>query len=232
MVKENPYITKMPETYTVSYFDAETGQSFSAEEWKKLNPVVNPSEVRIINQGEVYQSWKINADDPTYGPGLWDDLLCPALKFTGKVVVASSAATAIVASMGTAAPFVAPAVGVALFAGGSAMKDSLEDAPDGILGDTLRGGCELVKDTGLGTFAGGLSSAIGQISSNSLRIARETGDIGEAMVGILGRESLDVIEIGGKLLTIREGQHVFWRHHRHRDNGVYYDPNCLVCKDN
>lgn len=62
------YFPKLPETATVAYYDAETYQNLTAEEWNKLNPMVNPSEVRIINQGETYVSWKAGVDYPAYGP--------------------------------------------------------------------------------------------------------------------------------------------------------------------
>jgi hypothetical protein len=70
MVKESFYYinTKLPDTVTVSYFDVETGQNLTAEEWKRLHPEVSSSEIRIINQGEVYRSWKTDADYPAYGP--------------------------------------------------------------------------------------------------------------------------------------------------------------------
>lgn len=72
MPKINPYyiknIDKLPETATVSYYNAETDENLTAEEWRRLHPEVNPSEVRIINQGEVYQSWKADVDYPAYGP--------------------------------------------------------------------------------------------------------------------------------------------------------------------
>jgi hypothetical protein len=70
MVNEKLIIPKnnLPETATVSYYNAETGQNLTVEEWKQLNPEVSPSEIRIINQGEVYHSWKADVDYPAYGP--------------------------------------------------------------------------------------------------------------------------------------------------------------------
>lgn len=68
MPKQNPFIVKLPETFTVSYYDAETDQNLTAEEWKQLHSETNPSEVRITNQGEVYASWKADVDYSAYGP--------------------------------------------------------------------------------------------------------------------------------------------------------------------
>ena len=61
-------VYELPKTYTVAYYNPETDENLTAEEWKQLNPTVNPSEVRIINQGEPYISWKANVDYPAYGP--------------------------------------------------------------------------------------------------------------------------------------------------------------------
>lgn len=84
MPNNNPYyVPKLPDTATVSYFDVETGQNLTAEEWKQLHPEVNPSEVRIINKGEVYHSWKAGVDFPAYGP-------MPAIDEATALIVAQS----------------------------------------------------------------------------------------------------------------------------------------------
>ena len=51
MPKTNPYFPKLPETATISYYNPETDQNLTAEEWNKLNSTANPTEIRIINQG-------------------------------------------------------------------------------------------------------------------------------------------------------------------------------------
>jgi len=64
----NNHPVDLPKTYTVSYYNAETDQNLTAEEWKQLNLTTNPSEIRIINQGKVYRSCKADFDYPIYGP--------------------------------------------------------------------------------------------------------------------------------------------------------------------
>ena len=67
MVKENHFITKLPETYTVSYYNPEVGENVELSQ-EQLRTITNPSEIRVINKGEVYRSWKDAVDNALYGP--------------------------------------------------------------------------------------------------------------------------------------------------------------------
>ena len=132
----NNYPVDIPKTFTVSYYNPETDQNLTAEEWKQLNPEVNPSEVKIINKGEVYRSWKVNSDNPAYGPGFWDDFLKPTL--TGVLTVAA----VFPPTAAIAAPI---AAGVALTGGA-------------IMGIGHAAEDEKLKDFGKGLFAVGFDS--------------------------------------------------------------------------
>lgn len=70
-IKYNPI--NIPNTATVSFYDAETGQNLTLSEWQALNN--NTNEVRVVNQGEVYRSWKANSNYPSYGPypDIWNE---------------------------------------------------------------------------------------------------------------------------------------------------------------
>ena len=57
----------LPKTYTVSYFDYEKGQNIELT-LEQLEAIINPSEFKIVNKNESYQSWKVNTDNPGYGP--------------------------------------------------------------------------------------------------------------------------------------------------------------------
>jgi len=66
MVKNN-HPVDIPKTYTVSYYNPETGQNLTTEEWNLIKNT-SPTEIKIVNQGEVYRSWKTGVDYPAYGP--------------------------------------------------------------------------------------------------------------------------------------------------------------------
>jgi hypothetical protein len=67
-IMTNKNIDKLPETYTVSYYNPEIDESITLNQ-EQLKAINNPSEFKVINQGETYQSWKALADNPAYGPG-------------------------------------------------------------------------------------------------------------------------------------------------------------------
>lgn len=64
MTQKNPYLinTKLPETSTVSYYDVDTDQNLTFEEWNKLNQN-SSSEIRVIKSGSNFRSEKEG-----YGP--------------------------------------------------------------------------------------------------------------------------------------------------------------------
>jgi len=62
------YIPKLPEINTIAYFDVETDQNLTQEEWNKLHPA-NPDEITIINKsGSNFRS-----DKEGYGPAPLSD---------------------------------------------------------------------------------------------------------------------------------------------------------------
>jgi len=73
---QNGYVpTPNKPTFTVSYYNPETDQNLTQEEWQTLNPVSD--QVRIVSQNEVYRSWKADLGRPVYGPANEDYLACP-----------------------------------------------------------------------------------------------------------------------------------------------------------
>lgn len=57
----------LPKTYTVAYYNPDTDENITLNQ-EQLKAITNPSEFKVINHGESYQSWKALADNPTYGP--------------------------------------------------------------------------------------------------------------------------------------------------------------------
>lgn len=77
MVQKNPYLVnnELPETNSIAYYDVESDQNLTAEEWNKLN-FLSKEEIAISPDGRrVYISEKAyHKGIAMYGPGFWDDL--------------------------------------------------------------------------------------------------------------------------------------------------------------
>ncbi|KAG9300861.1 hypothetical protein G9A89_000003 [Geosiphon pyriformis] len=122
--------------------------------------------------------------------GFWDDFgefALAGIKIGGKICISGAMAGAIVATAGTAAPIVAPLVGCGIIGIGNGVKELGKESDSEVikyLGET-------VIDTGLGTICGGVltapQSTLSQISDHSFKVAKKTGDIGEALVGITAK---------------------------------------------
>lgn len=75
----NQWKLNIPSTATVSYYNPETDQNLTQEEWRALNST-SSEQIRIVNQGETYRSWKTNIDEFVYGPMFNfnnNDFYCP-----------------------------------------------------------------------------------------------------------------------------------------------------------
>lgn len=64
------YIPKLPETSTIAYFDVETGQNFTQEEWNQLNQNNSDEIITVDKSGSNFISEK--ALNGVYGPGFWE----------------------------------------------------------------------------------------------------------------------------------------------------------------
>ena len=66
MTIKNPYLinTKLPETSTVSYYDVETDQNLTFEEWNQLNSTNNSDKTTVINKSGV----NFRSEKDGYGP--------------------------------------------------------------------------------------------------------------------------------------------------------------------
>ena len=154
----NNNIYDLPKTATISYFDVETGQNLTAEEWQQKQP--NSSEITVIDKsGGNFTSEK--ALNGVYGPGWWDNW--------GKTIVKKAASTVLVASYFTpVAPFTITAtVGTAVL-GGIALTG---DKGDQEIGGHL---LEVAADAGLGAagvhlIPGGGSTAVKAVAASCCR---------------------------------------------------------------
>lgn len=94
MTQRNVYImdVKLPETATVSYYDVETGQNLTQEEWGKLS-FLNFDEDITFSQdnSRVYISEKaFNKGVAVYGPNWWDDWGKDVTKKVGSIALATT----------------------------------------------------------------------------------------------------------------------------------------------
>lgn len=244
MPKQNPYFIPK-ENYKkveeVRFWDYETKTS-------KLSPAARS---KIIKKyGGDYQSSRMTAEDialmQMYGPGFWDfaekfmDGAAEVVKFGGKVVVAGSTAALVVSTAGAAAPVVAPLVGAGLYAGGSAVKKGLKNAPDGLMKDALNYSCDVTKDTGISSITGGLfgvasNSLASQTSSSVFNTGiRTAGTNGSAVLlktWMYTKAAQIGYDLGSKGKIAAEG---FFRyfHGQHKDRGIGYDSECPICNGN
>ncbi len=160
MTQKNPYLIndKLPETATVSYYDVETDQNLTQEEWNKLNFLnqediaISPDSCRIYISEKAY-----NKGIAMYGPGFWDDFGLPVTKFVTKAVISGAAAGSIIASGGATAPLLlytgAVTYGTGKFVSSVSKESGWKTAE--WIGD-------VVSDTGSGVFTGALVGPAGQ----------------------------------------------------------------------
>lgn len=116
MTQKNPYLintNKLPETSTVSYYDVESDQNLTFEEWQQKQ--LNSNEIiEVDKNGNGYISEKaFNEGIAMYGPGWWDDWGKSVTKQVGSIALATTYFTPAVVVTG-------PLTAGAILGGGSA----------------------------------------------------------------------------------------------------------------
>jgi len=160
------------------------------------------------------------------------DGVVTGLKIGGKILASGAAAGLIVASAGTAAPIVAPLAGAAITCVGKGIKEAAKDSDN----EFLQFVGETVVDTGLGAITGGVLTAsnglFSQVANQSLRTAKRTGEVGEALVGITAKTGQYASEIATHEVSsyCYEG-YLHTKHRGHQARGIEHDPDCLICND-
>ncbi|CAG8456085.1 26249_t:CDS:1 [Gigaspora margarita] len=136
--------------------------------------------------------------------GFWDDALHVGV-FVGKVIATGAAATAVVASAGTAAPL----VGIGMWAGGKVVEEVGKETDC----QFLRAVGSFTKDTGFGSV-----TAIAFADPNFIEKLAEFGIRGANKV----KKTHEWLERGIAINEVRE-------HFEHKDGGASYKRNCSVC---
>lgn len=238
---QNKNIYDLPKISTVSYYDVESDQNLTAEEWNKLNSL-NCSEEIIISKNRIYISEKAyNQGIAMYGPGFWDDVW-EVTKFTGKFVATGAIGAAIVAT----GPFAIP-LGAAVAAEGYCIKKASEGAAEeGVIDEDgwVRGVTEFAGDTVMGGGIGGITGGLVGTGSKSwaskganaafregVRTAGTNGSKVLLNAWIYTKAAQVGYDLGSKGKSSMEGFcHYF--HSRHKGNGVSYDSECPICNGN
>lgn len=216
MTNNNNNLAELPKTYTVAYYNPETDENLTQEEWNKLNSL-NCSEEIIIRKNRIYISEKAyNKGIAMYGPGFWDEPLGQVIKFGGKVAVSTFAAGSIIATGGATAPLLL-GTGASTWGLGKMTKMIAEAEEIEWLKDVA----DVVSDTGFGVATGAL---IGPSGQGFKSLATHIGE-GASFSAKLVKEFHDMYNTWEKVKDIKAADF----HLRHRSVGIDYHRWCGVC---
>lgn len=155
----------------------------------------------IKRYGSDYLSERAFAHDialmEMYGPGIWEDIG----GFAIKTVATTVAAGAIIATGGTAAPF----IGAGMWAGGKVAEEIGKETDCQL----LRSIGSFTKDTGFGAVAG--------LAFSDAKFISEL-----ASVGIDANKLSKIKDLAEPTLAIK-------KHTAHKNRGISYDRDCEVC---